>query len=64
MSPRSWPSVGGAGAAPLKPWGALAASPANGLNDVSLPEKLREVHGLEIYQDFAAESNEKAPAAT
>jgi len=34
------------------------------LNNVSLPEKLREVHGLEIYQDFAAELNEKPPAAT
>jgi len=34
------------------------------LNDISLPEKLREVHGLEIYQDFAAELNETPPAAT
>jgi len=32
-------------------------------NDVSLTEKLRGVHGLEICQEFAAGAKEKPPAA-
>ena len=34
-----------------------------GFNDVSLTEKLRELHGLEICQELAAGANEKPPAA-
>ena len=33
-----------------------------GFNDVSLTEKLRELHGLEICRELAAGANEKPPA--